>query len=539
MIKKVIISGVLLIICFLAFWLRVPYLRVPVLLVDEALYGEIANVILDGGVPYKDAWEQKPPAIYYFYALIFAIFGRNNLIAVHWVAAMTICGTCLGLLFIGKRLGDIWLGLLSACGYAILASAGNASHFQAANTEIFAVACAVWGIGICLMDTRRFAKYCISGILIAVATFFKQPAGLCFIVTGAYLFLKDGSLSVTKDKLREIALIIAGMLATVLFVIGYFWYRDALYDFWIIGYWHNVLYMEGNDIRHGIHVALKNIPLFTTANKIFYIPATLLCFINFYRVIQRYIRSHQILLKEVVLITWLVVGWVSTGLGWRFEGHYFYFVLPAVAVLSADFFVQAIKLALRWKRYGVIAAIFIGLIYLYGAGYSIIYYSGFPPGRERMFRVLMDPKNRSGLVIKTVAQYVERHTDKKDTIFVWGFCPEIYTLSNRRCASRFIFCNFLIGQMTGDKYYYGDIERLDRTFPGSWEKLMEDLYKKFPKYIIDISPTNYFKYGPYPVSRFYMLRDFLDKFYRYEGRMIDIDLYKLDPSKVEMLHSAQ
>jgi len=159
--------------------------------------------------------------------------------------------------------------------------------------------------------------------------------------------------------------------------------------------------------------------------------------------------------------------------------------------------------------------------------YSLIIHTGFPPGFQKKYWVFMDIKEKHGNFITTVSNYIRQRTSKKDTVFVWGFCPEIYTMSNRKCASRFIFCNFLIGQMTGDKYYYMDVERLDRTIPGAWDKLMADLNKNMPVYIIDTSTVDYFKYQKYPVSRFYLLREFLESNYIYKGKIAGLDVYRL------------
>jgi hypothetical protein len=44
---------------------------------DQANFAWVGRVILDGGVPYRDAWDVKGPLSYYLYALDLAIFGSN------------------------------------------------------------------------------------------------------------------------------------------------------------------------------------------------------------------------------------------------------------------------------------------------------------------------------------------------------------------------------------------------------------------------------------------------------------------------------
>src|SRR5216117_3542916 len=66
--------------------LRSPTLLPSMYLIYEAYYGTIANDILDGGTVYHTAVDTKPPGMYYIYAGVFQLAGRNNLRAVHLLA---------------------------------------------------------------------------------------------------------------------------------------------------------------------------------------------------------------------------------------------------------------------------------------------------------------------------------------------------------------------------------------------------------------------------------------------------------------------
>ena len=48
---------------------RLPSLVQP-MGADQALYAYVGERVLDGGVPYRDAWDQKPPAIHVAYAVM-------------------------------------------------------------------------------------------------------------------------------------------------------------------------------------------------------------------------------------------------------------------------------------------------------------------------------------------------------------------------------------------------------------------------------------------------------------------------------------
>ena len=64
----VALAGALLIV-------RLPSLAQP-MGADQGLYAYVGERIRHGGVPYVDAWDQKPPAIHYTYAALRAIWPR-------------------------------------------------------------------------------------------------------------------------------------------------------------------------------------------------------------------------------------------------------------------------------------------------------------------------------------------------------------------------------------------------------------------------------------------------------------------------------
>ncbi len=57
--------------------LRAPTLLPSLYTTDEAYYGTIANDILDGGAVYRTAVDTKPPGMYYIYAGVFRVAGKN------------------------------------------------------------------------------------------------------------------------------------------------------------------------------------------------------------------------------------------------------------------------------------------------------------------------------------------------------------------------------------------------------------------------------------------------------------------------------
>ena len=56
---------------------RVPSLAQP-MGADQGLYAYVGERILVGEIPYRHAWDQKPPAIHYTYAVMRAVWPRQG-----------------------------------------------------------------------------------------------------------------------------------------------------------------------------------------------------------------------------------------------------------------------------------------------------------------------------------------------------------------------------------------------------------------------------------------------------------------------------
>jgi hypothetical protein len=60
--------------------IRVPSLAQP-MGGDQALYAYVGDAIRGGGLPYRDAWDQKPPAIHFLYAGLRTIWADDGVVA--------------------------------------------------------------------------------------------------------------------------------------------------------------------------------------------------------------------------------------------------------------------------------------------------------------------------------------------------------------------------------------------------------------------------------------------------------------------------
>src|SRR5881397_3558987 len=105
--------------------IRLPSLLHPQPIDDEAVYSVVANEIVDGGRPYADAVERKPPLLFWTYAAVVAIAGKFSFRALHAVSVGWILCTMAGLYVMTRRLVDRQAGLLAALFYSMFQPWGD------------------------------------------------------------------------------------------------------------------------------------------------------------------------------------------------------------------------------------------------------------------------------------------------------------------------------------------------------------------------------------------------------------------------------
>ena len=205
--------------------LRLPTLWPSLYNGDEGYYGTIANDILDGGVVYHTAVDTKPPGMYYIYAGVFRIAGRNNLFAVHLLAIFVVVATALVVRRIGARVAGDWAGAWSGIGYAMFVHAYWPSDTLGANSEIFASLPLALSVLVVLQRQKQpvWGLMLLSGTLIGVATLIRQTSAVnlgVMLVYLAYCWL----IARTQSFARVLAAACSVMVGFIAAIAALAWY---------------------------------------------------------------------------------------------------------------------------------------------------------------------------------------------------------------------------------------------------------------------------------------------------------------------------
>ena len=110
---------------------------------DQAVFLVVAEIMLDGGVPYKDAWDIKPQGIYYHGLLARVLFGE----APHALRLLEVLAwaSLIGAFMVLSRryIGDARVGLLG--GALALTAHAQLGYWHTAQPESIGAVYLSWG----------------------------------------------------------------------------------------------------------------------------------------------------------------------------------------------------------------------------------------------------------------------------------------------------------------------------------------------------------------------------------------------------------
>src|SRR5436309_13848465 len=202
-----------LVIVLLTVAIRLPSLWHPQPIDSEEMYSVVANEIVDGGRPYADAVERKPPLLFWTYAAIFKVAGKFNWKALHIVALVwTLCAMA-GLYVIGRELFDRNTGLIAALFYSVFQHWWTWKNLTFDGEMLMNLPIIwAWAIALRRSSSRLRPELLPAGALLGAAFLLKQPAAIAAVPLGIYLLLP--SYRTSRSLMRSNSIIHATTLTT-------------------------------------------------------------------------------------------------------------------------------------------------------------------------------------------------------------------------------------------------------------------------------------------------------------------------------------
>ena len=477
---------------------RLPSLQHPQAIDDEAAYSVVANEIVDGGRPYIDAVDRKPPLLFWTYAAVFEVAGKYNWTALHAVALLWTLGTMAGLFVIGRRLFDRETGLIAALLYGVFQPWAAANNL-AFNGELLMNLPLVWAwaIGFGRRSSRMRPELLAAGALLCAGFLLKQPAAIAAVPLGIYLLLPSyrASHGVTKtESVVHAAMLTAGFFAALGLVAIMIERQGILREAF---YW--------TFTNHSIpHVFWEAGVLYTLA----FIGACLPLVIG---AAMAFRDNDGVWTKKaaerLALIGLLVTSVLGAAAGARFYPHYYIQLVPPLALLAAPHYARLWSGKAKPRYWFLRPAVALAWLAITVVGFSISHWRFLAWHREP----------------SETAQYLSEHSAPENRVFIWGrSAAEVYLQARRRPACRYILTFPLTGFVFGGEL--PGVDTRDRIVPEAWSKLEEDFRKHPPTFIADLYSSHD---AQYPVKDFPILAALLAKNYEPVARTAQGVIYRI------------
>jgi 4-amino-4-deoxy-L-arabinose transferase-like glycosyltransferase len=491
--RSVINALPLVAICLLPILIYLPFAGTPFER-DEGTYATVAQGILDGQVPYRDLFDNKPPLVYGWYALSFLLFGEH-VAAPRIVASLLLSITTLALFAQARLLFPRGVAYLAATLFAV--STGVPFLALHANTEAYMLlplvtSVAAFTVG---MNSRRLGWFFLAGVLGALAIGTKQVAmwnlvALAVVALTWQWRTADGTrerfaplLSLLSGAASGLAVIAIPFLATG--SIDDLVYANVSYNWLYVGFltWGERFLNLGSGTAY----------VFAAAAPLLVAGA-----LGLFTILRRGKRA-----VDYLVIGWALASAVGVASGGRFFPHYFLHLVPAMALLAAIVIYE--RFARREMRLPSRPALMFGLLLVVVSltTNAVLYVA--PRGAEKQVAENVYYQKEWEDHSRDLGLYIKARTGPKDTIFNFGREPQIYFYADRRPAAQYFY----------DWAYQYDERTLVET--------VDVLRLERPSYILDSTLPPLFPPGPRPQ----VLIELLNEDYVYVGRLYFADIYRL------------
>ena len=487
-------------ICAIPVVLYLPFLAEPFMR-DEGFYAAVAQQLLHGGIPYRDAFDNKPPLVFAWYALSFLMFGQQvwapRLLVSLMLAATTLLVYLQGRLLFGRQ-----AGLLAALAFAL--SIGLAVFETNANTEYFMLLPLVGSVYCFTLAERNFDTrlYLLSGFLMGFAILTKETSvftlPLLMLVAANRMRLESGwSWATLQGLFKPIGSLVlgcgaAGVLTILPFLLtGTF---DDMFDALVVYTLDYVGVVSWSDRL----IATAGIPLF-----LFWLagPWIVLSAVAIFRLARSRDSGHSLL-----LIGWVIATLLGIAVAGRFYDHYYVALLPVLALL-VPLGLRAMREASPFPRRAIAVVVALSVIPTLVASAHIYAQTSADARHTAKY----DDYELSLWETESdeLGAWLAARTSPDDYIYNFGFQSEIYFYADRRSPTRYLFHHPFLA---GDKYV---------------AEALDELNANPPLYIVDSAsyePVSTLNYYNVDISRW------INAYYDYIGRVYYADVYKLRPA---------
>lgn len=438
---------------------------------DHGIYTAVADALLRGEVPYRDAWDFKPPGVYVIYAMAEMLFGSDPsairiMEALCW-ATLIPAFVILSARFVGSRAAGVVAAAVAWLAYVPLEAAGTGQP------EGFGGILLAWAVVFATTPVQNgrppLLAWLAAGTCYGAAALLKPPLGGGIVVSWAFALR-----SVNGPSRRSTTLaFVGGGLTPLLVTLGWFWAHGAIGDLWdaLFGFapQYTALAWDGQG------------PLDLAARALYewllrFTPYNLAGVVVLVLLPPNAPGERRGALHVFCVVLTVLIGVALQG---KFFGYHYAALFPLTGLLAGWGYWKLWRLRSQTRARALAGLLTLLIAFQLLPGARSVKHQRFwsrtvtrvaalytgEPWRELRER-LYNPRAQNN---RLAGEWLKSTTAADATIFVWGFEPQIYELSGRAPASRYI---------------YNVPQRADWSLKASRAQLMADLARKPPAAIL-------------------------------------------------------
>jgi hypothetical protein len=430
-----------LVLAFTAY-VRWRFLDVP-LDRDEGEYAYIAQQMLRGVPPYESGYAMKMPGIYVAYAMAISCFGESSR-GIHLGLAVVNAASIVLMSLIVRR----WQfnGAIAAATFALLTLdvEVQGSAAQAEQFVLLPALAGAWMLQAVFEPTRAggnasprhsWWRLFIAGFCFGAAGMIKQH-GFSFGLFAAWYVLYQWWHSTDRPLPRLVVhcgILALGIATPFMLVCAWMRAEGVFGPFW---YW-TVTYASIYTTSAGLSAGVGNL-LSTGWDIVASLPLVWSLVAVGFSALFWYDKARR---RRAIMLAFLCCSFLGTVPGFYFRTHYFLFIMPAAAILSAvgsEAIARTIGSALRLRP------AFTGSAAVMAVAAACLGISVWSH-REYLFRATPNQVARLAYWSNPfpeaveIARYINAESRERGPIMVLGSEPQIYFYTGRRAASPHIY----------------------------------------------------------------------------------------------------
>jgi hypothetical protein len=410
---------------------------------DTAIFSLIGRTIAEGGFPYVDAWDQKPPSIYLIYALAsggpFGLIGNVRAFDLAWTSV-----TAVLMIELGRRWWSLRAGVIAALTFGVVYFTIS-GWWQLAQPDGFLALPLVLALLLHTNARGRWWTLLLAGIALGFAFQLRAIVALLIPFFPLPALLDAPWRDRLRPWLRDMLWMGAGFIVFQVALALYLAIGGALGEFFAAtrfatgytrlgGPWQGP---EGPALDSYLDAVRFSFLFWALGRLVLTAPAIIGGVYGAFVVRERRVQQ---------MVLFCVLAYAGIAVQAKFFWYHYSYMLPFVALLAGwtwDRSIAWLRASGSRGRTSAVTALLAGGLLLatpevLDSGYqqwrNYVIYHTRPAERDEFYA-----RFANYLESREAAAYLAAHTTPDDEVYVWGYDPLLYLLSERRHANRFIY----------------------------------------------------------------------------------------------------